>query len=326
MSHARPVKLVATTAARKRRYAPFDRDRLDALQAALTPLSQELSVRTGVAYATIGEKRVAGTRVRRRALVVYVRKKKDVPTADRVPRAFRVSFGGRSSVLLTDVVELPDVPRAFGLRSGHLLRARDGDHGVCGLTLVSNHRRYMLTNAHVVADMARQWVSGPPDALEPGSLRYLSVGPVRYVSPMPVNLAINEDLAIVEVSDLAIDAMRIVDIKFPIARFGTFEEAPAARYWYIVNGSVYDCAFPEPLLQGMTVSILVDGRSVPYTGFWKLQIMSGGSAPGQSGALICRGSGRRIEACGMVFGGVQPHFIYAFSMDAIVARVAERVG
>jgi hypothetical protein len=326
LTGTRSTPLAGTTAHRKRNYAPYGARLLPALQAALEPLAQELASTLGVAYATIGEKRIAGIRARRRAIVVYVRKKEEVPAGRTIPSSYTVSLGGRSSKLLTDVIELPDVPRAFGLRSGHLLRARDGDHGVCGLTLTLNQRRYMLTNAHVVADIARQWVSGPPEALEPGSLRYLPVGPVRYVSPMPPKLAVNEDLAIVEVSELAIDAMGIVDIKYPIARFGSFEEAPAGRYWYVVNGSVYDCAFPEPLLQGSIVSVLVDGRAMPYTGFWKLQIMSGGSAPGQSGALICRGSGRKIEACGMVFGGVQPHFVYAFSMGAINARVAERIG
>ncbi|WP_163591035.1 hypothetical protein, partial [Klebsiella variicola] len=86
-----------------------------------------------VLYATIGDKRTSGERTGETAAVAYVLEKADMPSVHRLPRMIHVpgKEGNKTRALRTDVVALPSMPRAFGVRSGHIIQGFDGDIGVC---------------------------------------------------------------------------------------------------------------------------------------------------------------------------------------------------
>jgi hypothetical protein len=46
-----------------------------------------------------------------------------------------------------------------------------------------------------------------------------------------------------------------------------------------------------------------------------LRVTAGQVQHGHSGAVICRGEGNAISACGILFGGVLPGTAYAFQLQ-----------
>ncbi|WP_204276942.1 hypothetical protein, partial [Escherichia coli] len=64
---------------------------------------------------------------------------------------------------------------------------------------------------------------------------------------------------------------------------------------------------------------------VSYTRFWQLQMTQGAAAPGQSGALLCRTVADRIEACGLVFAGVAPTFLWVFPIQPMWALATANI-
>ncbi|MDP2804192.1 MAG: hypothetical protein Q8O26_20155, partial [Phreatobacter sp.] len=273
-----------------------------------------------VLYASIGEKRVAGNRTGEPAIIAYVLNKGDTTGSRQVPRSMTIpnDEGAKSLTLKTDVVELASAPRAFGVRTGHIIQGFDGDIGVCGLVFNHNNKNYFLTNAHVVANVAWNANFGRVRLFDRVNQAFTDAGLPSYVSPLkPGQVAAADVAAIAIPDDLTADEMHILDFKMRIARFGPISQTPGLNYWYSVNGLLHECSFPE----FVEVEALadVDGTQVRYTKFWQLQMTSGAAAPGQSGALLCRTAGNTIEACGLIFGGIAPTHVWAFPIRPMLS-------
>lgn len=283
------------------------------------PAVREIHNIANVLYATMGEKRVAGERTGEPAAIAYVLNKGHVAGSQRVPRAITLPAqgGNRSRIVKTDVVELSSAPRAFGVRTGHIIQGFDGDIGVCGLVFSRAGQRYLMTNAHVVSNVAWNGNFGRIRLFDRVSQTFVDAGVPRYISPLRPGQIVAADVALVAVpADLAADEMHILDFAQPIARLGPVSEAPGINYWYSVNGVLHQCAFPEAV--EVEALARVDGTHLRYTRFWQLQMTSGTAAPGQSGALLCRTVAGSIEACGLIFGGVAPTHIWAFPIGAMM--------
>lgn len=274
-----------------------------------------------VLYATIGEKRVAHQRTGEPAIIAYVLEKGNFTRGERVPKSFRVPMpeGAKSRIVVTDVVEVPSQPTAFGVRSGHILQGFDGDIGVCGLVFSHGGRPYMLTNAHVVSRVSWDPSFGRVRVFNRVNQSFVDAGLPGYISPLrPGQIAAADVSAIAIRQDLEADEMRVLDFDAPIAGLRAVDETPSLRYWYSVNGLIHECAFPEWV--EIEVPTHVDGTQVLYTRFWQLQMINGTAMPGQSGALLCRTIGNRFEACGLIFGGIQPSYIWAFPIGNMLDR------
>jgi hypothetical protein len=268
---------------------------------------------SNVLYATIGEKRVAHQRTGEPAIVAYVLEKGNFARESRVPKSIRIAMpeGARSRIVASDVVEVPSPPRAFGVRTGHILQGFDGDIGVCGLVFSHGGQPYMLTNAHVVSRVSWNPNFGRVRLFNRLNQSFVDAGLPSYISPLrPGQIAAADVSAIAIRQDLEADEMRVLDFDAPIAGLRAVDGTPGLKYWYSVNGLIHECAFPEWV--DVDVPTQVDGTQVLYTGFWQFQMINGAAMPGQSGALLCRTIGNQFEACGLVFGGVQPSYIWAF--------------
>ena len=277
--------------------------------------------RPNVVYITVGDRRVEGRRTGELSLVAYVTRKGGATGEDLIPLAFDVQMPDGSTLTLpTDVVELPATPQALGMRAGHVIRAADGDIGMCGLTFSKDNRSYIATNAHVVANL-RLGFPGEPAVQDPATMHFKQIGRRIYISD-PANLPMEEDLAIVEARFVEVDRHAVVGESRPIAGFSNFVGTSNSRFWYTVNGVKILCSDPQPTVADIPVPILVDGATFPYANFWRLQVDQGMVAPGHSGSLICTGTGRSIVACGMLFGGEPPSYVYAFPIDDVMRRIA----
>jgi hypothetical protein len=280
--------------------------------------AREIAKKPNVLYVTLGEKRRKGVRTGQLSLVAYVTKKSRIHGNGRIPRHFNLAtHKDRPYSIKTDVVEVHNIPCAFGARSGHLLRAFDGDIGVCGLSFVKNTRGYLITNAHVVCDVAHGDTVGniDPGLLDRETNTFFDVGPVIYATPIHPGMITTTDFAVIRSDNITVDHFMILDIPQPIKSLGPIVQTPNVGYWYTVNGTSFSCSFPEPIVT--TATIIVDGVPVPYAKFWKLQMVQGAAMKGHSGALLCRNQGGDITACGLIFGGIEPNYVYAFDMRPI---------
>jgi hypothetical protein len=287
-------------------------------------VAAELRRKPNVLYVTIGQKRVRGIRKKQTVIVVYVVKKQEVEHRHRIPKQIPAltKRSASPSAIRTDVVEVANFPLAFGARSGHLLRAFDNDIGVCGLSFVKNGNGYIVTNTHVACDVVRG-IYGNPALLDRTQNMFLDVGPVVYWTPMRTDRFVIDDTAVVRADNIVVDHFMVLDTAAPISGFGSIAQAMNATYWYSVNGTVFQCAHPEWVVGGAPVR--VDGVVFNYDQFWQLQMTSGAAMRGHSGALLCRTDNGRILACGLVFGGIEPNFIYALPFAAAYKRAFDAI-
>lgn len=281
----------------------------------------DLMTKPNVLYVTVGEKRKKGQRKKGPAIVVYVqKKKKDVARPDRIPKTVAGSSDGER--LKTDVVEIGGMPTAFGARSGHVLRSFDGDIGVCGLSFVKNGVGYILTNAHVACNML-SGTYGQADLLDRQQNLFVRAGPVAYWTPMLQTRPVIDDVAVIRADGWIVDAFRTLDSEVPISAFGDIGSSVNADYWYNVNGTIFRCTHAEWALGG--ANIRVDGAVYYYRQFWQLQMVQGTAMHGHSGAVLCRQDGNRILACGLIFGGVEPNYIFALPIGPLYRRAFDAI-
>lgn len=277
--------------------------------------ARDLASLPNVSFVTAGIKYTAGQPTNELALIAYVTSKHDVPAASAIPPVVQLA----SQPIATDVVELRGPPQTLAARAGDIIWAGDNDMGTTGFTFIKANRGYVATNAHVVANV-RQGLIFPPHVMRPaGHSTPLVLGGVRYLSRFAPGQNVTEDLAFVETAATDIVHMGLVGAPAGIARVDSFLANLGAEYWYIANGMQVRCQRPEPQV-GPPVPILADGVWFPYAGFWKLDVSAGMVAPGHSGAVICRGSGNSISACGILFGGVLPNAAYAFQLQPSFGR------
>lgn len=274
-----------------------------------------LMAKPNVRYMTVGYKAKDGKRSSEKALKFYVGRKRDVPLGDALPeRLGGLSLDGGSGVSVpTDVVELAGVPRAFGLRSGHIIRSL-GRKGVGAISYTRNGAKFLLTNAHVVVDVPRGGVAGPVDVLNRVDGQFYRFGTVVNASPLRPNRVTTHDVAVISVDPrFEVDDFMILDMDNDIDSIEGIGTLAAHEYWYRVEGRRFACMFPERVVGPMLID--VDGVEVPYAEFWQLQMTQGVARPGHSGALLCRTDGADVVACGLVFGGDENNLVYAFPFN-----------
>lgn len=284
--------------------------------------AQEILARPNVLYVTVGDRRVGGRRTGELGLVAYVTRKGGVTGPEAIPASFNLRLpDGTDLEVRTDVVELPGIPQALNMRAGHIIRAADRDLGICGYTFARGGRNYVATNAHVVAKLGQPGLPGEPQVQDPATLEFRQIGRTIYRSAVTAGTPMVEDLAVVEASMVLVDPYAVVGEAQPISAIADFASTRGSRFWYKVNGAKIWCSYPEPTVAGTSVPITVDGATFPYADFWKLQVDRGSVARGHSGSLICTGTGSNIIACGLLFGGIPPSYVYAFPMDDVVRRI-----
>lgn len=289
-------------------------------------LAKAIADYPNVAGLTIGIKRVGGQPTGEIALMAYVTRKGDMSRADTIPKTIAIDRrAGLPRRLRTDVTELLGPPRALAARAGDVIWSGDGDLGTTCLTFVKNGRGYIATNAHVVSNVALGRFFEPNVMRPAGHASPLTLGRMAYLSRFRPGADTREDLAIIETTREMVVHLGIVGEPFPIARIDSFDTDLDATYWYSANGMRVTCHWPEPTLDGVPTPMLVDGIWYPYARFWMLQVGSGMVAPGHSGAVICRGSGNDISACGILFGGVLPNIAYAFQLQPTFRRAYDLV-
>lgn len=278
-----------------------------------------------VSHLTIGEKRVGDEPSGQLALIAYVTRKHDVDPNQMLPSEVKVRLpSGKIRSLPVDVIELPSHPRALGMRSGHIIRAGDGELGICGLTFIRDGSQYAATNAHVVANMKTQRFYGEPAVFDPGRSQYRPIGRTVYISAFPADTPTIEDLAIIRVDHVQVEALGLVGEMAPISGFASFLDLSAAEFWYNINGSRISLDAPQRAV-GTGIGLLVDGELFRYTDFWALRVTQGIIAPGHSGSLVCTGTGKNIRACGMLFGGAPPTYAYVFPIESVWDRILNRL-
>ncbi|WP_423066418.1 hypothetical protein [Devosia sp. CN2-171] len=274
---------------------------------------------------TIGEKLTAGQPTGELSLVAHVTRKGDVEAGDMVPATIEIAMDSGNSHLRTDVCELLGLPRALAARAGDTIWSADGDFGTTCLTFVKNGNGYVATNAHVVANIAQGRFFLPNVMRPAGSVSPLTLGDIAYMSPFGPGRTAREDLAIIQTTQGNVQHLGMVGQAAPIARIDSFTSHLGAPYWYNVNGMRVTLRSPQPSPVGLPTPMLIDGIWYPYGGFWMLNVTAGQVEHGHSGAVICRGEGNDISACGILFGGVLPNIAYAFPLQPTFRRAYDQI-
>ncbi len=274
----------------------------------------------GVVSVTIGEKRTGDQRTGKRALVVYVDRKRQVGGSSLIPPFVTIEGKRGPQRLPTDVVELGGTSRALGVRGGDLILCTDGEFGTGSLAFMKNGVGYVGTCAHVVQNVVTGAIF--QSALQdPATLARFQLGGVPYHSSIRPSPPVTEDFAVVQTNNLAIDAYCVLGHDLPVSAFGHFTDDLEATYWYVSNGVQMTLGHPEVTAAGVPVQMLVDGAWFPYADFVFLQMLTGSVVGGHSGSLVCRGDGDDIVACGILFGGAPPNFAYVFPLVPMFNRV-----
>jgi len=305
----------------------FARSRPDSLGRRVTDLRRatrtaaaRLARKANVIGLTIGEKRTGGQPTGELSLVAYVSRKGEVAESEVLPQAVDIDADGQTGQLATDVCELVGLPRALTARAGDTIWSGDGDFGTGCLTFIKNGKGYVATNAHVVANIAQGRFFLPNVMRPAGSAAPLKLGRMTYMSPFGPGLNAREDFAILETGQGQVQHLGMVGEPSPIAEIASFASNLGARYWYNVNGMRVVLGQPQPSPVGITTPMLIDGVWYPYANFWMLPVLAGQVEHGHSGAVICRGSGNAISACGILFGGVLPNIAYGFQLQPTFRR------
>ncbi len=287
---------------------------------AVSEVAAEICRLPNVSHVTLGRKCKGGVATNQRALITYVYRKHAIGRAYEVPPSVKV----QSHELATDVVELPSAPRLLGVRGGDLIYTST-EFGTGCIAFKKNGTGFIATNAHVVGDIRTRRLDASLAVQEPATARNFPLGSVRYISQFPEGAVTDEDLAIVEVPHLPIDEWYICGEHHPISAFSGFASHLDDTYWYSTRGARVTCMRPEPLPVGQTVPMRVDSHWYRYTGFWGLRVVTGAVTPGHSGAIVCRGEGANIVACGILFGGAPPDFAYVFPLQPRLNNVIARL-
>ncbi|MBB3975010.1 hypothetical protein GGQ64_000186 [Rhizobium azooxidifex] len=277
---------------------------------AVSDVAADICQLPNVSHVTLGRKCKGGVPTSQRALITYVYRKHAVGRAYEVPPSVRV----QSRELATDVVELPSAPRLLGVRGGDLIYT-SSEFGTGCIAFRKDGTGFIATNAHVVGDVRTRRLDASLAVQEPATAKNFPLGPVRYISQFPEGAITNEDLAVVEVPGLVVDDWFIYGEASPISAFSGFASHLDETYWYSTRGARVTCVRPEPLPANQSVPMLVDGHWYRYTGFWGLRAVRGAVTPGHSGAILCRGEGASIVACGILFGGAPPDYAYVFPLQ-----------
>lgn len=287
--------------------------------AAAKAVVRRLQALPNVTHVSVGEKITEGRRTGVRSLKVHVTEKHDVDAAARIPRDMTAKDAkGRIHRFVTDVIEVGGCPTLFGMRAGHRIVAFDNDLGLAGFVFTKAGRSYVLTNAHVVCDIANDGNSGivgwydpprPPRAL----------GPVVSWTPMFPGRPVSADAAVIGVSNPALlEPHMITGSETPVDHMSMMRRSSSPLY-LATMGSFLECVEPEPVLGDTEVE--VDGVVLAYREFWQVRNIDRLARKGLSGGVLVRRVGPRLEACGLVFGGVPDDYLWAFPFERLFNRI-----
>lgn len=279
--------------------------------AAVGAAVRRLQALDNVTHVTVGDKVSAGRRTGVRSLKVHVTTKHDVPGAGRVPRTLTTRDSkGRRHEFVTDVIEVGGKPELFGMRSGDRVMAFDRDLGLAGLVFEKAGRAYVLTNAHVVCDVANLGNSGIAGWYDPPALTR-ALGPVVSWTRIEPGRPASADAAAIEVGNPGLlDPYMVAGSEVPIDSVASMRSFSVPVYLPAM-GSFLECVEPEPVLGDTEVA--VDGTVVAYRQFWQVRNVDRLARPGLSGGALLRRVKGGFQACGLVFGGVPDDYLWAFS-------------
>ncbi|MEA1015272.1 hypothetical protein [Sphingosinicella sp. LY1275] len=265
---------------------------------------------------TVGEKIVAGCGTGVRALKVHVTQKCNVGGRDRIPRNVDyVDRQGRRHCFETDVIETGATPIAFGMRSGDRVRAFDDDLGVAGLTFSKGNGSYVLTNAHVVVDVARGGAHGSAGWHQVAAGRTTPLGPIAAASRLHEDRPNTIDAAAIKVENPDLLDLRMISGSDDYIAKMELIRSDVSNYVLAIEGNFIPCFRPEPIAGDAELD--VDGVMLTYRRFWQLRTADGQAAKGLSGAALLRKRGSLVAASGLVFGGIPDRFIWAFSFKPL---------
>ena len=272
-----------------------------------------------VTHVTVGEKITRGRPTGVRSLKVHVTAKRKVTGTGRIPKTLTAKDSkGRLQRFITDVIEVGGSPELFGMRAGHQVVAFDNDLGLAGLVFKKAGRSYVLTNAHVVCDVANGGNSGIAGWYDPPRLTH-ALGPVASWTPLIPGRPASSDAAVIEVGDPALlDPYMVAGADIPIDRMGMMRRFSSPIY-LAAMGSFLECVAPEPVLGDTEVE--VDGVVLEYREFWQVRNVDGLARRGLSGGVLIRRVGGIFEACGLVFGGVPDDYLWAFPFKRLFNRI-----
>lgn len=282
---------------------------------------RRLQALQNVTHVTVGEKITQGQHTGVRSLKVHVTEKRDVKGTGRIPSTIVAQDSiGNSHRFVTDVIEVGGTPELFGMRTGHRIIAFDRDLGLAGLTFTKANRSYVLTNAHVVCDVARGGVSGVAGWLDPPQLTR-ALGRVVMATALTQGHPTGSDVAIIEVGNQALlDPLQVVGSSSPIKTMGMMHRF-ASPIYLPTMGTFLSCVEPEPVLGDTPV--MVDGVVLHYRNFWQVRNVDRLARGGLSGGVLVRLVDGAFEICGLVFGGVPTDYLWAFSFKNMFGRIYE---
>lgn len=270
------------------------------LRRQLRQSAAKLAERPEVTHVTLGEKITGGAGTGLRSLKVHLRHKRDVARADRIPAAVTLKGGGRGAIdIPTDVIEAESSLDLLGARSGGNLQAFDFEHGTVTLAFTKGANAYVLTNAHVAANLAIGKTG--PMRFRQAAGPWVPLGTVIQLSPMVAGKPLLADLAVIKAqSPELVDNLLIGPNGVTLTRHDVMRPHVPEHWFYAPGLNV--CGMAEPFLTDVTVR--ADGVDFVFRGVWQLPVKQGLALGGISGALLCRTHQGLAVGCGQVFGGI----------------------
>ena len=280
---------------------------------------------------SIGFKEVGDELTDEPSIKFYVEKKSSTHDANlSFPKEIIVysKVGVRLGSIATDVCEYGEPAISFGVRTGHVLRAIDGDIGVCAISLRIGPKSYVVTCAHVSCDVKFQ-IPMPLNVIDSNTGQPFFLGNTVKFRHQSADGNVRADFSIIEVDPAtSVEAGKILGSSMTIENedVGSITHNDTADYWYQVGRERLNCSRPEKTLVGL---VKVDNHIFRYRDFVTLRMRDGDRArPGHSGAAICKTVNAKVKACGILFGGdpTNGRFVHAFNFRPILTFLEHHFG
>lgn len=285
---------------------------------ALRAAVRKLARHPEVTHVTLGWKERRGRLTRIPSLKVHVVEKRDVPRRSKLPRFVQSEDRcGKLQRFRVDVVGTGGELELFGMRSGDRVMGFDRDIGVAGLVFKKGDKCYVLTNAHVVSDVAANQRTGRVFRFYPATGKATALGEVRYLTRLDPRVVATSDTAIIAVDNAAfVEPNMVVGLPLPVELMGSIQARN--QYFLSLEGRILTYVQPEQIAGSPQIN--VDDVKVSYTGFWQLASANGIAERGMSGAVLMQQRGNQLVACGLVFGGIPGKFLFAYPFEPLFMR------
>ncbi|MCC6512286.1 MAG: hypothetical protein IT423_24520 [Pirellulaceae bacterium] len=271
-----------------------------------------------VTHVALGLKERRGRLTALPSLKAHVAEKRSVPHRCKLPRFVQSNdWRGKLQRFRVDVVATGGVPELFGMRSGDHVMGFDRDIGVAGLVFKKGNKCYVLTNAHVVSNVAANQRTGRVFRYHPATGRATVLGEVQYLTRLDPRVVATSDTAVIAVANAAlVEPNMVTGLPFPLELMGNIRAQN--QYFLSLEGRFLTYVRPEPVAGSPLIN--VDDVAVRYTGFWQLASADGVAEKGMSGAVLMQRKGNQLVACGLVFGGIADKFLFAYPFEPLFMR------